>query len=473
MGKHEVLSLPSQKKPAPRKVRFRALLVQRPGELCEFEEVLRELEVEVDECVTGLPTPEQTAKAQLVVASAQRLLESGAPSITLWPRTIAVVQDGSKTLSAHLNRLGVGMVLTRPVHPRAIRLLLLHEIYSGPERRNRDRITIGIPVRVRAGLFGSDATLLELSPSGARIQMPDAPKIGSKLRLILGRELTRGRPLRLMTKVVRRIQPSGEGSQTAPELGLSILNADRNKKSIEAVLGRFADGPAVWRADGLADPNEITAKLDPELVVDAPSDQTTPDGSRVEAVATDAPAPETVELERSESIANRRLPPSRNDRQQAEVPVFAKSKQVEAATPKDEEQESDRRLEARIPYEKRIVALDEEAARVLVGRDLSAGGMRILPNPTVEVGDRLRVALHCGTQMEPLVIKACVLRDDGDDGLLLTFDALPADQIGHLEKIIAGSGPIQATADGASSQTEADSALIVGELLENESRPEA
>lgn len=442
-------------------MRSRVLLVHRAGELREFTDVLEELEIEIEECTSGLPTPEQTGKAQLIVATAHRLLESGSPSITLWPRTIAVVQDSSKTLSAHLNRLGVGVVLTRPVHPRAMRLLLLHEIYRGPERRNRDRITIGYPVRVRSGLFGSNATLLELSPTGARIQMPGAPKLGSRIRVILGRELTQGRPLKLSTKVIRRIRPSGDDSQIAPELGLSILNAAQNKKAIELILRRFIAGPATWQAQGLLDPNETTAKLDPDLTINAPPGQNTPSG--LDAATDD------IEVDSSDSNSLPRLPPSRNDRQRTELEMAA-VRQAAAANAFSEKQGAERRTDLRIPYERRIVALDEEAARVLVGRDLSSGGMRILSNPAVEVGDQLRVALHCGTQMEPLVIKANVLRDDGDHGLVLTFDALPSDQIGHLEKIIASSGPIRATADRSADPADTNDALVVGELLENESR---
>ena len=52
------------------------------------------------------------------------------------------------------------------------------------------------------------------------------------------------------------------------------------------------------------------------------------------------------------------------------------------------------------------MALGEEAARVLVGRDLSQGGMRIAANDAVGLGDVLRLALHCGTELEPVVVMA-------------------------------------------------------------------
>ena len=67
---------------------------------------------------------------------------------------------------------------------------------------------------------------------------------------------------------------------------------------------------------------------------------------------------------------------------------------------------SERRRETRIPYERRVVALGEEAARVLVGRDLSQGGMRLAAKDAVDLGDVLRLALHCGTELEPVVVMA-------------------------------------------------------------------
>jgi prepilin-type N-terminal cleavage/methylation domain-containing protein len=123
---------------------------------------------------------------------------------------------------------------------------------------------------------------------------------------------------------------------------------------------------------------------------------------------------------------------------------------------------SDRRRSARVPFEQRIVALDEQAARVVVGRDLCLGGMRIAANPDLAIGDVLRLALHAGSEMEPLVVLAGVERDDGEDGLVLAFASLTGPQRERLEKILTASGAIQGPADEEGSESES---LIVGELL--------
>ena len=83
----------------------RAILLQRDRELSDFAALLTELEVPTLNCVSGLPAREEIATARLVIASAERLLESGPPHLSNWPRTFAVVQNPSRTLSAHLVRI--------------------------------------------------------------------------------------------------------------------------------------------------------------------------------------------------------------------------------------------------------------------------------------------------------------------------------------------------------------------------------
>ena len=61
----------------------------------------------------------------------------------------------------------------------------------------------------------------------------------------------------------------------------------------------------------------------------------------------------------------------------------------------DDESETgnDRRAESRRIFTRRVVALREDTTRVLIGRDLSPGGMRTDPDPNLELGDELSVAL--------------------------------------------------------------------------------
>ena len=68
----------------------------------------------------------------------------------------------------------------------------------------------------------------------------------------------------------------------------------------------------------------------------------------------------------------------------------------------------ERREEPRYSIDRRIIALGVEAARVLIGRDISLTGMRVESHELVDVGDELRLALHVRARSEPLVVQARV-----------------------------------------------------------------
>src|SRR5262249_30860350 len=82
------------------------------------------------------------------------------------------------------------------------------------------------------------------------------------------------------------------------------------------------------------------------------------------------------------------------------------------------------------------VSLDAEAARVLMGRDLSRGGMRVDPNPRLAVGMKLRLAVHAETREMPMILHAVVDRDDGERGIVLRFCDLSAELSRYLDYVI-------------------------------------
>ena len=472
-------------------VEGRAVVVQRTNELSECVRILEELGIPTEILTGGLPTADQLVGASVVVLHASRLAETGTPNLSLWPRTIAVVDEASKTMLAHINRLGVALTVRRPIHPRTLRLLLLHEIYRGPERRRKPRILIGHPIKVAAGLFTRRATLLELSSGGARIELPYTPKVGSKVKLYVGKDLTLTKPIKLQAKVVRCIRPSGENGRSEAEVGVALLDPKREAKIIHAILERFATGPASWQGKidspassagqtpvaagaSAASPDDSasqerslppsvsslpparTAPSAPEPVAEVQSESSPePDvETAVDAAVEDAAAPEEhapVESEINTTVIV--------DEDESEEP-----RAVFAMPPPDEDSD-ERRRDPRIPYDRRVVALGEEAARVLVGRDLSQGGMRIAASDAVDLGDTLRVALHCGTEMEPLVLLATADRDDGEEGTVLGFHDLTDGQKDHLEKIIANSSPIQSATDEDDPNARTGS-IVLGEMIE-------
>jgi len=524
-------------------VNGRAIVIQRAGELSEFVQVLEALAVDVEiHDGARMPSPDEVAGAAVIVVSGQRLLEGGTPNLSLWPRTLAVVDKASKTMLAHLNRVGAAMVIRRPIHPRTLRLVLLHEIYQGPERRRRKRTLIGHPIRVGAGLFKQRATLLELSDTGARLELPKAPKVGSKLHLLIGKDLTQGKPLKLQAKVVRGIGAPGENGRQDAVIGVAIVDPRKHHKDVSALLDRFASGPASWNgkveaatsptasAVAAPDPKPGIEEIDPEASARRlpPPRATDPTPSPapaaepaapVESVAKDDDVPHPVPSEEDAGTSATASPTSRDaddaasvsfqddttetipadaidpetsaDEIEADVEadeiefdaealleeVFppdlaaAEDESDDEASPEADEADEadDRRRDPRIPYDRRVVALGHEAARVLVGRDLSHGGMRIAATDAVDVGDTLRVALHCGTELEPLVVLATALRDDGDAGIVLEFQDLSDGQRDHMEKIIASSSPVQIGPN--EDLNEKTGSVVMGERSRRSRRP--
>lgn len=469
-------------KSSQERVSQRAVVIHRNGELSQFVDLLESLAVPVDVYTTALPTPDDFGNVAVVIVTGRRLTEPGTPNLSLWPRTLAVVSDSGKTLISHLNRLGVAMVLRRPLHPKTLRLLLLHEVYRGPERRNRKRILIGHPIKVGGSFLKQHGTLLELSPTGARIELKGNPKIGSRLRILIGKDLTRAKPLKLDVEVVRCIRAS-TSAKHGSEVGVSITNHKRDAAAISELLSRFSRGPATW--SGKLDAPSPSPHLDPALEQTMKmSSGSAANAAAPSTVSNDAHA-ETPDEEIDPNDSARRLPPSyataATDRAARPhfVAVADPSKTAGAAgpatydvpdapepmvdTPAHAEESDDRRGDARIPYDRRVVALGQEAARILVGRDLSQGGMRIEPTDTVSVGDVFRVALHCGTATEPLILTATALRDDGHDGIVLTFKQPTENQRDHLEKIIASSAPIQVAGEHPEN---GNGSIVLGEMLE-------
>jgi hypothetical protein len=454
-----------------------------------------------------LPSPEELSNVAVVVLHGKRLAEARTPNLSLWPRTIAVVDESSRTMLAHLNRLGVALVVRRPIHQRTLRLLLLHELYRGPERRRRKRILIGHPIRVGVGLFKQRATLLELSSGGARIELPSPPKVGGQLRLLIGKDLTLGKPVRLQAKVMRCIRPSGENGRAEGEIGVALVDPRKDAKTIAAILERFAQGPASWQGKGAApspgaplktavaaaatahapaephpsqelDPGDSARSLPPSFSRSGPPpDLRGADGDAEQAAETSATSGVEQAAETSATSGVEQAAETRAADEGVELEVVdgielepmpdraASAPGGSSLEPQGLAKDSERRQDPRVPYEERVVALGEEAARIIVGRDLSLGGMRIEACDAIGLGDVLRLALHYGTEHEPLIVLATAQRDDGEDGTLLSFLDLGATQRQQLERIIAASSPIQGGAEGEDPNATTGS-IVLGEMLE-------
>lgn len=123
---------------------------------------------------------------------------------------VAVVDCPSKTLRARIARMGFDAVVRRPVHHEALRLLIESALHRSREQRVRPRFAVGREVAWRSGLRRRRATLAEISSHGCRLLVPELRR-PSRLELLLPRELTGGRELRLRGRVVRSAPRSERG----------------------------------------------------------------------------------------------------------------------------------------------------------------------------------------------------------------------------------------------------------------------
>jgi hypothetical protein len=373
------------------------------GELSELLRVVAGLGIEVRERL-GPPTEEDRQRSwDLVLGTPRRLIELDAASGRPEGARIAALAADSRTARAMLARSGIRVLVRLPVHPAALRLLVLHALYRGPERRRAPRASIGTAVRIRAGLRRRTAILLDLSVRGCRLLTTEPLPQGRRLSLALPAELAGGRPLAL-AGVTTRV---GEADPRMPGVATVVVSFEelsgRDGRRLEAVVAAHATGPAVC-ADGA--------------------------GIR----ASDAGG-------RTEGSTQLELEPTRE-------PVAA------------ENSPGERRAGSRRAFPDPVLALGGEAARVLLGRDLSAGGMRVDPHPDLRVGDELRLALHLGVRREPLVVRARVERDEGPEGCVLVFRDLGPAERAELDRTLALLPVVEMPDSG-----EETGGLVVSEIL--------
>ena len=99
---------------------------------------------------------------------------------------------------------------------------------------------------------------------------------------------------------------------------------------------------------------------------------------------------------------------------------------------------------------------------MLIGRDLSSGGMRVRPEPDLELGDEIRLAVYGRPGQPAIMLKAVVTRDEGDDGLVLRFRDVPTSIAARLEQIVAELPTLPIESPAASP---AQPGVVVSEIL--------
>jgi hypothetical protein len=472
--------------------RFPVVLVD-DGELDDVRDLLGGLGVEFAH-LRGGAVPKRIEAPRDLFLSTMRRASLARP----WPHSadgllrpvrIAIVEEDSPTARSALRKLGFAYLVRRPVHPVALRLLVLRALYQGDERRGDARVPVGVDVTLRTGLRRRDALLADLSRGGCRLVTDRALPAGAKITLHLPRELLGESDLSLAGQILRcerdaRALADG-GFQIAVRFQ-GLKGAERQR--LERFLARrdVRLGPAVEpRVEPLRKPApdvEATPGDDTRLT----ASQT--NGAPATAAEAEAPAPDAAPDSAAQAVVwhPRRRPaapeePARNEAVRPEpppepprapaspapgerpprlvpppprptAPGNAPARLGAALISRSGERRGrppERRRHDRRSYERRVLAEAASAMhRMLLGRDISAGGMRVDRHPDLRVGARLRLALYDAAREAPLVIDAVVTRDDGAAGFGLQFLAVQPELATRLEQLVATLPPIEPLADG-------------------------
>ena len=344
------------------------------GELRDVRQLLEQLGVE---WVAAREESERTTA--LLIATPKYLIGARSSERADAPPAfrIAVADKMTRGLQREIERARPDFLVSRPFHAAALRLLILHALYIGPERRASARVAMSLGVRFRSGVFSRAATLVELSRGGCRLVAERAPAPGESISVIVPRELTGGLPLSLSGRVVG-LDPAGgfEPGEQACSVSFEALDPDK-RRALRAFMAKQALGGAI---------------LAPRVGALAPASE-----------AAVAPAK-----------------PARKRAKQAAAPGAKKGR-------------SERRRSPRSSYARPVLASSGGAARTLMGRDLSSGGMRVAPHADLIVGDELKLVVYGPAGSAPLLLRSQVARDDGADGFVLRFVDLAAEVVAELD----------------------------------------
>jgi hypothetical protein len=394
------------------------------GELADVAALLAEIGLDTREC-RGKPTLEDRQKPwELVIGTPPRLrdLDPGGTGTR-----IAVVDEDSKTLRAMLCRVGVDYTVRRPVHPTALRLLLVHAVYQGPERRRTQRVQIGAPTRFRAGFRRHDAVLADLSITGCRLLARISLSRSRRIRIQLPEDPERRRTFTVSGRVIR----SGPAPDEPAGIQMIAIHFEkpsrRALRKLSTAVDVYGKGPATLDASHAA----ATARVD----------------------SGPAEAPEPTTRTATSSALSTATPRSKGTAHGGgRDPNHVTAKELDTG---------DRRAGPRRSTDRHVIALSNQATKVLMGRDISLGGMRVAAAAGLSVGDTLQLALHVRAREAPLVVRAEVTRDDGANGLALAFRDLDESSRHYLENMVKFL-PILASRDGDGGE-----GVIVSEILEH------
>ena len=360
-----------------------AVLLLDDGELDDVQEILDDLGIAYGRVRGGAIARNTPPPTRLLISTPRRIdavhMPARGDAANDGLTRIVVVNEDSTTLRAKLREIGFDYLVRRPVHPEALRLLLLHCLYTGDERRREPRVPVGFEISFRTGLLPRRAALVDLSSRGCRLLSRFALEPGKRITLQIPQALGTSEALTLRGRIIRMSLDENLGPDGPYSAGVLFEDVPAEaRQELEWLLEERAQGPAMLQpaAADLPEP----PLLDPEI----------PEGAEPARAA--------------RSRGGRAREPGSRAEAGGEVGAEGEAKKSKRGPVRRRE----RRRNRRGSYEKKVPAFGTRALRVLVARDLSQGGMRVERFSGLEVGDRLHLAIYGAADHEPFLVWATV-----------------------------------------------------------------
>ena len=398
------------------------ILLIDDGELEAVAAMLDGLHVDYTRLRGGLVEGELAPPTVLLIATPRRAsaVRRGSPEGARpgHPIRIIAVDEDSNAMRRMLRRMGFQLLVRRGAHPDVWRLLIERAMFDGDDRREDERVPVGASISFKSddGVDGSavdddlradleGATLVDISNRGCRLRTSGWLEPGARLSLEIDMTEAGMETLCVSGRLVRSTMDSELEGAASGCCTAGMLFDDDMPHEQRARLGRLLNDLSVG-------PGSFSAN-DPEHESLPECESPVIEGLMLDA-ETDPALPAGVE------IGVRRAP--------------------------------ERRQTPRGSFAGRVLANSHghpsPSQHVLMGRDLSAGGMRVDACPGVVIGDEFELAIYGPGEAHPFLVRARVERDHGDEGLGLRFTDVGDRAAKGLEKLVACLPDIESLEQG-------------------------
>ncbi len=389
------------------------ILILDDGELEPVARLLEELDIDYRRVRGGDAGERLPPPSELLITTPRRaeLVRRGSPPGTRAGRPVRIIaaSEDSSAMRRRLRRMGFQLLVRLPCEEEIWRLLVRRALYQGDERRGDPRVAMGAPVTLRTDLDASgpiNGMLVDISNRGCRVSadahlVEDAP-----ISVELPARAAGGEPLSLSGSVAHLSE--GAGAHGGPQAASVIFDEsmdDETRARLGDLINHWSMGPPSLASGADESRPPLPPRESPALPGLTLDDETDPPVAIGERVA--------LQVGRARDVVS-------DDRHGVATPLA-----------------NDRRGRPRGVFTGPMLASSEESQRVLMGRDLSAHGMRVEPVPGLTVGDRFRLALYGPSPIERFEVSARVIRDDGREGMALGFEDVPESVARWLEKLVA------------------------------------